>query len=307
MSPLQRLFFLQTFWWLGQIGPIVFAAAPLVLWTFKIRIFPFANPLETLIMPVLCYAAVSGGLVWLSRGLWWPIITPASQLFSAIRTAPTAISAIIKPFGRPLLPTANVTPKGSQATLQGTDWRTLTPILVLIGGTVWGLFDSIVNANSAVRDPYEIVSAYLWTSLLLGQLLLAGLGCVERRYRRAEERFAIHEPANLVAHHGGAARVTVLDISLNGARVQSSTAIAAASGDKFSLAKDGVGLLPCEVIRAIGGGRTLALRFVDLDANLRSSLIHDLFLDPAQTREPAKFPVSHLLRNLWGRFLRDTP
>ncbi len=307
MSPMQRLLFLQTFWWIGQTAPIIFAAAPMVLWTFKIRLFPFANSIETLIMPVLCYASVSGGLVWLSRGLWWPIMTPSSQLFAAIRTAPAAISALIKPFGKPLLPTMDVTPKGSQATMQGTDWRTLLPLLALIGGTVWGLFDSIVDGNSPVRDPYEITAAYIWTALLLIQLGLAALGCVERRYRRAEERFTIHEPANLVAHHGGAANVTILDLSLNGARVHSDAVVHAESGEKFSLAKDGVGLLPCEVIRTMGGGHTVALRFVDLDANLRASLIHDLFLDPEQMREPDAFPVRHLLRNLWARFLRDSP
>ena len=307
MSPIQRLLFLQTFWWVGQIAPIVFAAAPLVLWLFKIRLFPFADPVEVLIMPVLCYGAVSGGLVWLSRGLWWPVMTPASQLFAAIRTAPTSIAALVKPFGRPLLPTLNVTPKGTLAHVSGTDWRTLLPLLALIGGTVWGLFDSIVLGNSPVRDPYEIVAAYAWTGLLLGHVALATLGCVERRYKRAEQRFTIHEAASLVAQHGGAANVTILDLSLNGARVHSDTEVHAAPGEKVSLAKDGVGLLPCEIIRTLAGGHTVALRFIELDANMRSILIRELFLDPAQTREPDRFSIRHLLHNLWGRFMRAGP
>lgn len=307
MRPIQRLLFLQTFWWVGQVGPIVFACAPMVLWLFKIRLFPFADPAEALIMPMLCYTAVSGVLVWLSRGLWWPIMTPASQLFAAIRTAPSSIAALIKPFGTPLLPTRHVTPKGTLARVSGTDWRTLLPLLALIGGTVWGLFDSIVLGNSPVRHPYEIIAAYAWTAVLLGQVMLAALGCVERRYKRAEERFTVQEPASLVAHQGAAANVTILDLSLNGARVHSDAEIQAAPGEKFSLAKDGVGLLPCEVIRTMAGGHTVALRFVELDANMRSSLIHDLFLDPIQTREPDRFPVRYLLRSLWGRFMRAGP
>jgi hypothetical protein len=234
-------------------------------------------------------------------------MTPASQLFAAIRTAPTSIAALIKPFGRPLLPTLAITPKGSQAQVSGTDWRTLLPLLAIVGATIWGLFDSLILGNSPVRHPYEIIAAYGWTALLLTQVVVGALGCVERRYKRAEERFTVHEPASLVAHHGAAANVTILDLSLNGARVHSNAEVHAAPGEAFSLAKDGVGLLPCEIIRTMGGGHTVALRFVNLDVNLRSSLIHDLFLDPSQTREPDSFPVRHLLRNLWGRFMRAGP
>lgn len=307
MTLVQRILFLQTFWWVGQLAPIVFAAAPISLWMFKIRLFPFTDPFEVMIMPALYYIATAVGLIWLSRGLWWPIMTPASQLVAALRTAPTTLTSLIKPFGKPLLRTAAVTPKGAGAPLTGTDWRTLVPLLVLLGGTVLGLVDSVVLGDSPARHPYEAVAAIGWTALILTHLTLGALACVERPYRRSEERFSVAQAASIVGGAGSAVDVIIADLSLSGARVRAAAPFDTASGARISLAVPELGLLPCEVIRSSDGGRTLALRLIEVEPELRNSLIRYLFLNPAQTQEPDRFPVHRLIGNLWDRFLRVGP
>jgi cellulose synthase (UDP-forming) len=258
-------------------------------------------------MPMLAYGVIALSLGWLGRGLWWPIITPASQLFAAIRTMPTVITSLLKPYGTPLLRLTRVTPKGSLAQGSGTDWETLAPLLLLIGGILAGMVDGIVFGRTVVTHPDEVVAALGWTGLTLIHLTLAALACVERPYRRSEERFTLGEHAHAVAAVGEAMPVKIEDLSLGGGRLRFEAPQAIAAGAQLSLAKEGVGLLPCDVVRVLDQGRVVAVRFAAMEGTLRGALIRQLFLNREIQAEPDRFSRRRVIGQIWERCLRAGP
>jgi cellulose synthase (UDP-forming) len=308
MTLVQRIFFLQSFWFIGQVMPIVFALAPLVLWLGKVRLFPFSDPAEVMTIPIAAYVTVGLCIAALSRRLWWPLVTPASQLFVALRTAPTSIASLLKPYGKPLTRITLVTPKGQLARGgTGTDWATLTPVLLLAAGILLGMLDSILRDHSPIHHPYEIVAALWWTGMTLLHLTLAGLACVERPYVRSEERFALEETARLTGDRADAAEVVIEDLSLAGARLRCAARSPRSAGETATLAKAGVGPLPCEIVRVSRDGRSLAVSFRGIAERQRTDLIRDIYLDPRLHAQPERFSSRRLAWRLGMRMLRAGP
>lgn len=278
---LNRLFFIPTFWVLGFANPVFFLAEIFGCWATGYTPFVAVAPMEILIGSIAIFATFSAFLVWVGRGTWMPLVSPALQLFLAISVLPVALGSVIKPWGRPLFKFASVTPKGEAARAGRINWRILAPISTAISALAATVASAVFFPLVARVNPAENMVLALWTAVAFAQLFVAASACFEPPYQRGETRFPCREP--VVAWNGDSrSAATLLDISLSGARIAWNQATA----DHIEI--DDVRY----PVRSVAhGGGELRLEFHDVAEADRQHLIERLFSrnrpgDTAQSSMP---------------------
>lgn len=264
----RRLFFLPLHWLLGFVSPIYFVAIALIPWYFDLSPFFGIPPEGSLPATLLVTLVFSHMLLWLGRGSWLPVISPATNLFQSLTLVPIALSTLMKPFGRPLLDFVEVTPKGRAAAAGRVNWAVLTPLVVAFLLLCLGMGKTML-LDSYDRDVGEIVTNTIWSIFFAAHLAIAGVAAMELPYRRAEERFEISVPGVLLTEDGAALPCRVADMSLGGARID-----CAVAAQRCRLQAEGE-TLAAETVWSLGG--VAALRFPALTAEQRRRLIARLY------------------------------
>jgi cellulose synthase (UDP-forming) len=303
MGFIHRLLFSQTTWITWSIAPLVYAVSPMTLWMFGWKVYPAANPTEVLVIPLLLFISLSVSIAWLSRLHWTPIASPATMLFLAVELVPTALSTLIKPFGKPLVRILPVTPKGASAAARRVDLRTFSVLAAIIVLTLGSFVATALAGADPVQHPDEVVASVFWTMYTLVVLTFAALTCFERPYRRGEERFPVQQPAELRSGDQFLG-VLILDISVSGARIETGGAASLRSDDRVELGVLGIGTLPGIVVRRDAAPGQYGVKFDGLAAEVRHRLIRAIFTDPVIQVQAVSFSWAPIFRGLLRRFVR---
>lgn len=304
LSLVQRLFFSQLHWVVGTVTPLAYIAAPLLIWLADWQPYPPARPLELLAIPAMVFCVISTAICWMSRGWWLPILSPAQQLFLAIELLPTAVTSLIKPFGKPLIKIKPVTDKGPMANVRRVDFFTAGALGVLLVIMLISLAMAALTDGGPYNSPLQRLAAVLWTLYTLGVTFLAFLMCFQPRPTRMEERFMIGERAKLQVHPEGALTpVKLVDLSLKGG------CITAARGSDLSivfdrikpgrhvvLQIDDVGLVSGVVVRAAYG--QMGIRFEHVTDSQRHALIRRTYATAPKERQTV-MPLTALIGGLF--------
>lgn len=219
LSLKERIFFLPTYWVLGYLNSLFFLAEAIGCWYLGYTPFVDVDPIEILIGSLATFALYSAFLIWIGRGTWLPILSPAFHLFMAFAVLPTALTTLIKPWGKPLLSFHQVTPKGEAAHVGQVNHAALWPLLLGIGLLGGGVVSAVFFPLSLRVNPGENLVLSIWTGLIFTQLFIALLACFAPPHLRKEERFDVFEPT-YVCNRGTCTKHELEDISLDGARIR---------------------------------------------------------------------------------------
>lgn len=297
LSPMQRLLFLQEDWLLGAIYPIFFALAPAVIWATGWRVFPGAGHAEALMMPLALFAGAILYLTWITHGLWLPVLSQATQLYTAVRLLPTAVLTLVKPFGPSLVKILPVTLKGRDAGTGGLNRPTAailgSLLAFLVGAMAWR-----IGFGPALRlDAPEILALLVWSAIDIAILGLALRACIEPDIGEGTLWFDANETARLRAS-GASLPVRVAALSLDGAVLKG---VPAHAGKAFALDLASIGAVEARVLRREGGEVEIA--FEAPPRAVRHALIRKLYADDGgEALIPAVSP-SRLGRRLASRLL----
>jgi cellulose synthase (UDP-forming) len=284
-----RLFFVPTYWVLGYMNAAFFLLEATGCWYLGFTPFVAVDPMEILIGSIATFILYSTFLIWVGRGTWMPIVSPAFHLFMAFAVVPTALTSIIKPWGKPLLAFAQVTPKGESAYVTRVNDAALWPLLVAISILGFGVISAVFFPLSLRLNPGENLVLAIWTALMFTQMFFALLACFEPPYRRKEERFIRDEPVEVVTH-GVSVSGVLADISLSGARILGNFA-----SDVQALCYAGI-TIPIQSYKV--GTNDLRIQFGELKTYERRVLIEHLFaLTPVKDDEGAS-PFSAIVATL---------
>jgi len=264
-----RLFFLPTYWLLGFINPIYFVAIALIPWYFGVTPFFNISPEENLPVTLLVMMVYAHSLLWLGRGTWLPVISPAISLFQSFALPQIAYTSLVKPFGDPLLRFIEVTPKGKLAAAGRINWAVMTPLLCVFLLMCMGIAKTVI-LDAYVRDLGEIVANMFWAIFFALHLAIACVAAMEVPYRRAEERFEFSTPVVLISETGGEVGCRVIDLSLVGAKIDYDV-----PPGRWRLRAEGE-TLETETIWSFG--KNSALRFVNVSDEERRRLIARLYV-----------------------------
>ena len=304
----QRCFFAQTFWVLGAVLPLFYAILPIPVWGFGCRLFGHSPAIEILWMPILLLSAIWTGFLWLGRGTWLPIVTPAIQLALAVEMLPTALATLIKPFGRSLIRIRPVTAKGDRAVRQRFDRPTTGALLALATLILGSVLVSAFFPSAVLRDQFERIEALAWTIYDLVVVGVALLTCFQLPYRRTEERTRLLQPGMLRLPNVGLVPVRLRDLSLSGAGLRLAGHWPVAVGDTVVLDANGIGLLRGSVARvrpAEGGWNSVGIAFGTLlSDDMRQRLIRHVFLGSEKPGDDPRIDFGGLLAGLAGRIGR---
>lgn len=265
----ERLFFLPLHWLLGFINPIYFIAIALIPWYSDLSPFFGISPEHSLPATLLITLVYAHTLLWLGRGTWLPVISPAINLFQSGTLAPVVLSTLLKPFGRPALRFVEVTPKGKLAAAGRINWAVMTPLLCTFLVLVLGMAKTMA-LDSYVRDVGEIVTNSIWAIFFAAHLAIACVAAMELPYRRSEERFEISAPGALVSENGEEIGCRIIDLSLLGAKIDYGV-----PPGRWWLRAEGE-TLEAETIWSFGNES--ALRFVSVSDEQRHRLIARLYV-----------------------------
>lgn len=295
-----RLFFLQSYWLIGPLAALTLVSTPMILWLFNVGLFPNVTAEQAMALPILLFTAISVSLTWLSKRLWLPIVWQAYQLFLSVELLPTALTTLIKPFGKSLIKILPVTPKGDAAGKRRIDRRTFNVLFAILIGTMGGFlgrafFDWNVQGFAKLAMLY-------WTIYNLAVLTVAVFICIELPYRRREERFELLVDA-WARSDRNASHVQVLDLSLHGARVRYPRRVLLRVGEEIILSLPHMGMIKAAVVRGAPNNE-VGLRFDEVEESVRHALIRELFTNPAHHKRLPKVLLWPVARGLLGRFLR---
>ena len=300
----QRLFFLQTYWLLGAILPLFYACLPAAIWLTGARLYPHMPAAEIVLMPVMLLVGIWSALGWLGQRTWVPVLEQAWQLYMAVEMLPTAISSIIKPFGKPLIRINLVTAKGDSAERRPIDWPTATVLLAVVLVTVIALLLAAFVNPGLLRDPMERAGALAWTLYNLLVCGIALLACFELPYRRREERIDTNEPASLSLPDGSTMQVVLDDLSVTGASLRSDDLENVRLGDEITLAVTNVGTLGGRIVRLRRNPIRVGIAFAEVEQTLRHALIRRVFLVPESAEPDNSVTARAILGGLAARFMR---
>jgi hypothetical protein len=163
---------------LGFINPIYFIAMALIPWYCDLSPFFGISPEHSLPATLLVTLIYAHALLWLGRGTWLPIMSPSINLFQSCTLAPVVLSTLLKPFGRPALGFAAVTPKGKLAVAGRINWTVMTPLLCAFLLLVMGMGKTMA-LDSYVRDVGEIVTNSIWAIIFALHLAIACVAAME--------------------------------------------------------------------------------------------------------------------------------
>jgi cellulose synthase (UDP-forming) len=231
------------------------------------------------------------------------LVTQGYELFLSIRLVPVALTSLVKPFGRPLLPTLPVTPKGRDGLHQHLEWGTLSGLLVITAGLLGGIVNALWTGRVVANHTHELAALLLWTGYSLAVVIIAGMACIELPYVRTEERFEVDEPGLLwVKGENRGQAVRIANLSLTGARVSGDVSVFR-PGTMADLEKQDVGKIPCLVLRVDPVSGWAALRVTAMDTATRHRLICSLFQNPRLHQHPVArngwTVTAHLVRRLF--------
>jgi cellulose synthase (UDP-forming) len=295
-----RLFFLQSYWVVGPLASLTLVTTPMVLWLFDVRLFPNASPELSMAMPILLFTAISVSLTWLSKRLWLPVVWQAYQLFLSVELLPTALTTLIKPFGKSLIRILAVTPKGDAAGAPRIDRRTFAVLSMILAGTILAfLYRALIDWTG---HGYEKIAMLYWTIYNVAVLTVAVFICIELPYRRREERFEVHGGAWLRTTRG-AGHADLRDLSLHGARVRLRQRVLLQVDEEILLSLPQIGNLQARAVRA-GQDNEIGMRFEDLPDEVRHGLIRELFTVPERHDRLPKVLLWPVAKGLLARFLR---
>jgi len=278
LTLLQRLFFSQFFWLVGFFAPMVYAAMPALMWVFQIRLFPYMPPREVLIIPFLLFCCINMTIWWLAHGKWVPLVSQALQLLLSIEIFPVVIATLIKPFGKPLLDFAHVTPKGKDA--QGRErinWRALPWLVAVVVLTALGIGIYLSDDYRFVNHPDELMAIFLWTAINLIIVGIAILGCLNPSYRRADERFPTEVPVTL-SQGERSFTGTTKDLSLTGCWVIFDSPVTLDASPMELHLKD-IGSLTVKPVRQ-ADETDFSFKFLTLPKQTKTALFTRIFLNP---------------------------
>ena len=303
LSLVQRIFFSQLHWVVGSVTPLAYIAAPLLIWLADWQPYPPARPLELLAIPAIVFAVISTAICWMSRGWWLPLLSPAQQLFLAIELLPTAVTSLIKPFGKPLIKIKPVTDKGPMASIRRIDYFTAGSLGILLIVMLIALAMAALTDGGPYNSPLQRLAAVLWTLYALSVTFLAFLMCFQPAPARTEERFEIGERAKLRAHADAALTpVRLVDLSLKGGCVTAARGSDLSivfdrirPGRRVELHIDQVGLIPGRVVRAAYG--SMGIQFDEVTDAQRHALIRRTYAT-APKHQQAVMPVTTLVSGL---------
>ncbi|MFO0997948.1 MAG: glycosyltransferase [Alphaproteobacteria bacterium] len=260
-----RLIFLPTYWFIQLPSRIVYILLPIIYLLTGLP--PVLLPSQEALVGYLGPAMIGGvGLIWWAgRGAFLPILTDASNLFIAIRVAPTALASLIKPFGVPF----RVTPKGREAKASRHDgtvfWFSIILLALSIGGLAWNALDDW----RPIANELSLALTTLWiliNSAILG--LTALIACEGPRFR-AEERFALDMPARATAD-ASTAPCIVGNLSPSGAFVRFGNYPTPETGETIALSIASIGLVEGLVVRRARDG--VGVRFTGVPDATREAI-----------------------------------
>jgi cellulose synthase (UDP-forming) len=264
----ERLFFLPTHWLFGFICPIYFTAIALIPWYVGVSPFFNISPEDSLPVTLLVMMVFYHTLLWLGRGTWLPVISPAITLFQSFALPAVAFTTLLKPFGHAIMPFEEVTPKGKSAAVGLINWAVMTPLLCAFLLMCIGIAKTII-LDSYARDLGEIVANMFWSVFFSAHVAIACVAAMEVPYRRAEERFEFSAPGVLISEAGEEIGCRVIDMSLLGAKVNH-----VVPRGRWKLRAEGE-TLDAETIWSFGN--VAALRFIDISEAQRHRLIAHLY------------------------------
>lgn len=300
LNLVQRLFFLQTSWIVWSVAPLVFYVTPAILWMFDGDIYMGAAADELLLIPFFLFTTFTIAMSWLSRLHWVPVLSAAAQLFIAAELAPTAVTSLLKPFGKPLIKIMPVTPKGASAESQRIDLLTfsilLSIALVTLGSFVYGML--AVGAPS--KHPLELVALSFWTIYTLLVVSLACLICSDHSKGFTEPSFEISRPVRIIFSSDYDATGEAVELSLAGARIRSEETGGPAMGSLVWLDIPAIGLIAARLV--FQKRDIYSFEFEPLDDDFRRALIKALFTDPDAQSEITDFKAGPMVLDLVRRY-----
>jgi cellulose synthase (UDP-forming) len=300
---MQRILFRQSHWLVWSVIPILFLIAPALLWLLEWRVYTSRDTWNVLWLPIIMLVTSGLAMTWLARMRWHPILSPAMQIFLAIELIPTALTSVLKPFGRPLIRVLPVTPKGSSATPSRVDLHTFVPLAFIVSVTLASLLYSLLLGRMPLQNLPELAGAVLWTVYALMVGVLACLMCFERPYRRGEERFAVCQPATVLVN-GKHAEVLLLDVSLTGARVTGPIFKGIQMGHEALLTIPTIGPMTGRVVRRGTAGSEVGLLWEGVSDAVRHRLIRAIFTDPTIQGQLERFSSGSVSKGLLRRYFQ---
>ncbi len=303
LSLLQRLLFAPAYWMIQLPTRILSFVIPVAcLWGGLLPLLSVtADQLIAFQLPV--FVALIAAMRWLAPNTYLPFLATASNLFTALRIAPTAMAALIRPFGVPF----KVTPKGAVGAATRPDRVTLMLCGALLLATIGGLAINTIPDWNIVGHSALFPIAALWAIVNAVILFVVLLLAVDAPRRRCQERFPLSDTARWAT---GAAPATgdwadcrLLDASLTGLQLEISADGCARPGERIIVDMPNVGMLAGHVIRT--AGRRIGLRFEGLLDDARDRLVRRLYTEGIQNNAEgdlnAAAIASRLLRRAFGR------
>jgi cellulose synthase (UDP-forming) len=302
LSLVHRLFFAQTYWYIANLGTVMFVLTPAVVWIFGWRIFPATDPNEVLAMPLLQYLTIATYLMWRGRGYFVPIVWHGFQLFAAITQLPVVLSTLIRPFGKPLIKILHVTPKGELARRARVDWPTLIAISSILGALLFGIVSATIAERVFVYHAQEMAALMFWSIYAAAVMMVALSCCVSLSYRRLEERFDVRWPGTAAASAVQTpVAIALRDISAAGARIDATGAQIPERG--LMSFRDGPTHVPYRVVKTFADGQ-FGISFVELEDTQRNDLTRFIFTVLAPNRDVGHITMGRAFRGFVRAMLR---
>jgi cellulose synthase (UDP-forming) len=209
---LQRLFFIPAYWFIQVPSRLFMMCVPLVFLWFGLAPFDI-GAVETLaahILPLII--AHVAAMRFVASHSYMPFVTTASNLFTAIRIAPTAIASMVKPFGVGF----KVTPKGRGNQRLSADRATLAVSLIALTLTVGGILVNLDSGLRVIDDRLHFATGVVWVLLNAVTFVIVLMMALEAPRPREEERFTLNQPGRVLTG-GSPLSVTVTSLSSEGA------------------------------------------------------------------------------------------
>ena len=282
------------YWLFGPITKLAGIMVPILYWWTGLFVMntdlgPIVSHLGPYWMACVIFIA------FVSRGTNVPIFAEAMALLISLECIKASLIGLFGSKNQKF----KVTAKGASRTKVVVQWGVMRNFLILIGLSLGGAAYRLVLGPHDGTPPDVEIANFFWTIYNSTMLLVACLMCIELPRFRSEERFPLDEASVLVTN-GVRQDVRLTDISIGGARMRFSGAVALRPGQQVALEVPGAGLVTAEITRA--GADICTVRFAD-DLPSRTALIRTVFSGKFGTQISALRPgslVMVLLRRAWG-------
>ncbi len=229
---------------------------------------------------------------WLTRGRNLPVASEAVELVTGFSVIPATYYALQSSGEKPFV----VTAKGVKRDRIVIHWPILRWLILGAALQIAGVGLAFLNPSGEARtNPLFPVACY-YSAQTLVLFIMAALPCIELPKYRKDERYEADEPA-LLERLGESLRVQIADISLGGAALQGTGALAV--GEACTLALDGLGSLSARAVRRRKDG-ALAVSFAPTKVQ-RADLIARIYCTDRYIKSQADWRFSDCLRAVMFR------